>query len=146
MKLFWTNIHPTGELPHPHACWSVCWIFHSCFACTVNHFYYHLVSPCIYCLIFFQFPVSESGQPWPRLCLHQGYIAQSREGRLTFLSKFAHSCPTLASVTILHISGGQWLLGSRNCANMSMSQESFPARIAQCAIPVVSSQTGVCIS
>lgn len=47
MKLFCMDIQPTGGWPHPHACWSICSIFHSCFACTVYYFLYHLVSPCI---------------------------------------------------------------------------------------------------
>ena len=56
MKLFCTDVHPTGELPHPHARWSVCWIFHSWFSWTINHYCYHLVSPCIYCLSCFSCP------------------------------------------------------------------------------------------
>lgn len=52
MKLFCTNICPTDELPHPHACWSIHWLFHSCFACTVIHFYYQLVLPCNHLLSF----------------------------------------------------------------------------------------------
>ena len=52
------------------------------FACIVNHFYFHLVSSCIHFHICFQFPISESGKPWPRLYLHWDIITQSREGRL----------------------------------------------------------------
>ena len=63
------------------------------------------MSPCIYYIIFFQFPVGESGQPWPKICLHQGCIAQSGEGRRTFLSRFSHSYLALNSMTILKLSG-----------------------------------------
>ena len=111
-----------------------------------QQFCYHLVSPCSYCLSYFHLPVKEWGQPWHGLCLHQGCIAQSGEGKLTFLSRFAHSCLTLASMTILCIFGAQWLLGPRNCANMSLGQQSFPARITHCAIPIVSSQTELSIA
>ncbi len=145
MKLFSTNVPPTDELPHPHACWSICWFFHSCFTCTINHFSYHLVSPCIHCIICFQFPISESSQPQPGLCLHQGCIAQYGEGRLTFLSRNMHSYPTLASKIVLCIPRGQWLLGPRNCTNLSLSQQSFRARIAHCAITSVNIHIGLCI-
>ena len=74
-------------------------------------------------------PVSTPGQPWPRLCLHQDYIVQFGKGRLTFLSRFAHYCPALASRKFLRISGGQWLLDPKNCTNLSLGQQSFLARI-----------------
>jgi len=70
MKLFWTNVRQTDELLHPHACWSICWIFDSCFSCIVNRFCFHLVSLCIQFLICFQLHIGESGQPWPGLFLH----------------------------------------------------------------------------
>ena len=97
-------------------------------------------------LTCFQLLVDESGQPWPGLCLHQGCIAQSGEGRLTFLSRFAHSYPALTFRAVLHISRRQWLLGPRNCANLSLGQQSFPAGISHYAIPTANSQYGLHIA
>lgn len=81
-----------------------------------NHFCYHIMSPC---------------------------IMQSEEGRLTFLSRFAHSSPTLASWTEFHIFGGQSLLGPKICANMPLGQQSFPTGIVHCAIPADNYRIGL---
>ena len=52
------------------------------FSCIVNHLCFHLVSWCIHCHIFFQFPTCEFGQPWPRLYLHWDNIMKYGEERL----------------------------------------------------------------
>jgi len=44
MKLFFVDIRPTSELPDPHACWYVYWIFHSCFC---MHYQSLLLSLCV---------------------------------------------------------------------------------------------------
>jgi len=143
----WTFTQMANDLTHMRvdmfAQYSI-HVFHSMFINSVITYCRHS----FHRLTCFQFFISESSQPRLSLCLHQGYIAQSGEGRLTFLSGFLHSRPKLASWTRLRISRGQWLLGPKNCANLpwanSLSQ--LESRIAQSQQPTFELDCTCCSS
>lgn len=77
----------------------------------------HLIS-----LLSSSCPLASRANLGPIFALHQGYFAQSREGRLTSLSIFAHSSQKLISWTELCIYRSHWLLSPEICANLSLGQ------------------------
>jgi len=145
MKLFCTNGRQFSDSLHPHACWSIFWIFHSMCTCMINHLCFHLVSPCIHFHIHFQLPVGKFGQPWPRLYLTKIALRNPRKEGFIFLSRNVHFFPsTILEDCFAHF-WGIVTTSPENCAMQSLSLQSLLVWIVHCTIPAISCQPGLYI-